>query len=249
MKARYDCSCRQDDSIIPDHLREGYSGFLIDLQLRHVLERANGDDPVVLGSFGELIQYHKVDFPTVEFMDGVVAFSLNSCAKVNIPDGFILKVAHQVLSLAKSMSNNADNGGIEKVMPISVKVVVRNWQEPQESEQEAIARAFSECADDIMEQFYQRASASDNVSPTYLEFVNSRKSSLKALEYVRLEDLSSAKCGICRDKLSVGMVVGRMPCSHVFHANCIIGQLKVFNHCPYCPPPRDLLAESKLSFP
>lgn len=142
MKARYDCSCRQDVSIIPDHLREGYSGFLIYLQIRHVLERANGDDPVVLGSFGELIQYHKIDFPTVEFMDGVVAFSLNSCTKVNIPDGFILKVAHQVMSLAKSMSNNADNGGIEKVMPISVKVVVRNWQEPQESEQEAIARVF-----------------------------------------------------------------------------------------------------------
>ncbi|KAH7843569.1 hypothetical protein Vadar_018284 [Vaccinium darrowii] len=245
MKARYDCSCRLDDSIIPDHLREGYGGFVIDMKLRHILERANGDDPVVLGSFEELLQY-----PTFEFLNAIVIGCLTLCTRLTIPPGFKIKVADQVLSLAKSMWNDAENEGVEKVMPIAVEVVVRNVQEPNESEQEAIVRAFSDCADDIMEVFYQRASANDNISPTYKEHVAARKSSLKALKYSRLEDLSLDKsCEICGGKFSLGMAVGRMPCSHVFHANCIINNLATSNDCVNCPVPRILLAESKSSFP
>lgn len=62
------------------------------------------------------------------------------------------------------MWNDAGNEVLEKVMPIAVEVVVRNLQEPNESEQEAIARTFSECADDIMKEFYPGAYASDDVS-------------------------------------------------------------------------------------
>ncbi|KAI8561927.1 hypothetical protein RHMOL_Rhmol04G0380000 [Rhododendron molle] len=71
-----------------------------------------------------------------------------------MPASINKEISAQVLSLGKSMRNDAGNEVLEKVMPIAVEVVVRNLQEPNESEQEAIAWAFSECAEDIMKEFY-----------------------------------------------------------------------------------------------
>lgn len=94
----------------------------------------------------------------------MVLVSLSGCTNVNIPASIKKEISAQVLSLGKSMWNDAGNEVLEKVMPIAVEVVVRNLQEPNESEQEAIARTFSECADDIMKEFYPGAYASDDVS-------------------------------------------------------------------------------------
>ena len=56
--------------------------------------------------------------------------------------------------------------------------------------------------------------------------------SIKALEKVVLD--GSDHCTICLDEFCVGSVVTRMPCSHVYHPDCIVEWLKTSNLCPLC---------------
>ncbi|PSR89638.1 E3 ubiquitin-protein like [Actinidia chinensis var. chinensis] len=41
-------------------------------------------------------------------------------------------------------------------------------------------------------------------------------------------------CAICLDEFHVGSEVIRMPCSHVYHDDCIVSWLKTSNSCPLC---------------
>lgn len=45
---------------------------------------------------------------------------------------------------------------------------------------------------------------------------------------------SDEKCTICLEQLSVEYEVSRMPCSHVFHGDCIVQWLKNSHICPLC---------------
>ena len=56
--------------------------------------------------------------------------------------------------------------------------------------------------------------------------------SIKALEKVVLD--GSDHCTICLDEFCVGSEVTRMPCSHVYHQDCIVEWLKMSNLCPLC---------------
>ncbi|KAK2664004.1 hypothetical protein Ddye_002578 [Dipteronia dyeriana] len=54
-----------------------------------------------------------------------------------------------------------------------------------------------------------------------------------ALEKTRVEDCSR-QCVICLEEISVGSEATRMPCSHVYHQDCIVTWLKQSNLCPLC---------------
>ncbi|KAG5541076.1 hypothetical protein RHGRI_021081 [Rhododendron griersonianum] len=92
-------------------------------------------------------------------------------------------------------------------MPISVEVMARMLRQPNETEQEGIARACTELA----KSFLDSKASEECVS------------CIKAVEYVRLEGLSSIKkCAICYQDYYAGTVVDCLPCSHVYHANCLM---------------------------
>ncbi|TXG50448.1 hypothetical protein EZV62_022972 [Acer yangbiense] len=55
----------------------------------------------------------------------------------------------------------------------------------------------------------------------------------EALEKTRVEDCSK-QCVICLEEISVGSEATRMPCSHVYHQDCIVTWLKQSNLCPLC---------------
>jgi hypothetical protein len=60
-------------------------------------------------------------------------------------------------------------------------------------------------------------------------FIPAAKSSIEELEMVKVEEV--AQCVICFEDFNVGV---RLPCSHMFHANCIHDWLVVGNSCPLC---------------
>ncbi|KAF7139832.1 hypothetical protein RHSIM_Rhsim06G0230300 [Rhododendron simsii] len=71
-----------------------------------------------------------------------------------------------------------------------------------------------------------------------VKFVPATKSSIEALERVTIFDNNSClqveECRICLETLPIGAKVICMPCSHIFHGNCIVRWLESSNLCPLC---------------
>lgn len=60
--------------------------------------------------------------------------------------------------------------------------------------------------------------------------------SIEALEKVRLDGLDSSadKCSICMEEFLLGSEAIRLPCSHIFHGDCIVKWLQSSRRCPLC---------------
>lgn len=57
------------------------------------------------------------------------------------------------------------------------------------------------------------------------------------LEKVKIEETelgSDCVCVICMEKMDVGSEATKMPCSHIYHGNCLMNWLGVKRVCPTC---------------
>ena len=75
------------------------------------------------------------------------------------------------------------------------------------------------------------------------ELVPASKSSIEALKEVKVDDLDATtleQCSICLEKLSFETInthddskrlLLRMPCSHLYHKDCIVQRLKTSHMC------------------
>ncbi|KAH7833656.1 hypothetical protein Vadar_008485 [Vaccinium darrowii] len=229
---RYVYSCRQDDSIIPDNLPEGYKG-VVNLWFRREVERACCDDVLVLDSYREQRVFSKV-----ENMEMVLGSGLSLSTRVTLPRRIEDLITEKLLSFANSMLKNPKNTD-KKALPIAVEVVVRTLQGSMENEQEAIARSFTESAEAVLTDFLQAIIEEDHPEEDYqeaLEHVSAVRSKFKAVEYITVPDSYLGKhCMFCNDKFSKGVFVARMPvCSHVYHGDCFLGVLVLGESCRIC---------------
>ncbi|CAK7354908.1 unnamed protein product [Dovyalis caffra] len=61
------------------------------------------------------------------------------------------------------------------------------------------------------------------------------KSSIDALERVVFDGSRSARdCTVCMEDIEAGSEAIRMPCSHVYHSECIVQWLQTSHLCPLC---------------
>ncbi|KAL3530305.1 hypothetical protein ACH5RR_009627 [Cinchona calisaya] len=63
------------------------------------------------------------------------------------------------------------------------------------------------------------------------------KSSIQNLEVVKLDGSGSSSknpCTICLEEFVMGSQATKLPCSHMFHGDCIVKWLKEDHLCPYC---------------
>ena len=61
------------------------------------------------------------------------------------------------------------------------------------------------------------------------------ESSIDALERVVLDASASARdCTVCMEEIDAGSEAIRMPCSHVYHSDCIVKWLQTSLMCPLC---------------
>lgn len=49
-----------------------------------------------------------------------------------------------------------------------------------------------------------------------------------------LLSIDEAQCSVCMDTFQMGTVAKKMPCSHVYHKDCILPWLELHNSCPVC---------------
>ncbi|PON93557.1 43kDa postsynaptic protein [Trema orientale] len=109
-----------------------------------------------------------------------------------------------------------------------------------DDESEGDIELSSTSADDDDEEI-ERASTSE---PTELICtIPASKSSIETLEEAKGDDHDQSlgtkttvehdQCSVCLEKLSFDEVV-RMPCSHIYHKNCIVRWLETSHMCPLC---------------
>ena len=60
------------------------------------------------------------------------------------------------------------------------------------------------------------------------------KGAIESLEKVKVEGNFTVQCVICLEEISDGLKASRMPCSHVYHQDCIFSWLEKSNLCPLC---------------
>ena len=70
----------------------------------------------------------------------------------------------------------------------------------------------------------------DEVKP-----IPASKSSIEALE--KVSSNADGECIICMQEFQIGSEVTRMPCSHVYHGDCVVKWLKTSHFCPLCRYP------------
>ncbi|MBA0848274.1 hypothetical protein Goshw_030442 [Gossypium schwendimanii] len=65
--------------------------------------------------------------------------------------------------------------------------------------------------------------------------VAATESSVKVmLRRFKVEDGEQQDCMVCLEELGVGFEASRMPCSHIFHGDCIGKWLQQSHYCPIC---------------
>nr|DAD47110.1 TPA_asm: hypothetical protein HUJ06_017047 [Nelumbo nucifera] len=85
------------------------------------------------------------------------------------------------------------------------------------------------------EQIAEAVRESTEVSSEHISVVPASLASIDALPTHRFGNgESNICCGVCLEVFSLNEQVKEMPCSHVFHGECIVRWLEQRNVCPLC---------------
>ncbi|KAL3629651.1 hypothetical protein CASFOL_026873 [Castilleja foliolosa] len=80
-----------------------------------------------------------------------------------------------------------------------------------------------------------RSNIQSNMQP---EVPNLKRNGLKKLSWLKLSWKSSEQdeCAVCLERLRAGpgQIIMQLPCSHRFHAKCLVPWLEAKSHCPCC---------------
>ncbi|XVE64965.1 hypothetical protein DITRI_Ditri07aG0144000 [Diplodiscus trichospermus] len=82
----------------------------------------------------------------------------------------------------------------------------------------------------------ERATSESATEEAEVKLVPAAATSIQDLEKVTCNGSNSEdqKCSVCMEEMVIGSQVTRMPCSHVFHGDCIVQWLKTSHMCPMC---------------
>lgn len=225
---RYSYCCRQEESVIPAHVflhdDVPYDGFWIKFWFYYILEKpVNGNsedvlEEMVLDSYDRLWFWRRA-----EYLGGSSSVETDfDMLFRDLPESVGESIKDEMLKFVHSMVNDPKNVH-RAVLPLVVDIEIITRQSPGESEDDAIARALS------------GSMGPDN---GYNNTESTRESSVvEALGEVTLDHdnlpSSANQCAICLDMILVGRVTG-LPCSHIYHTNCIARWLRKSNLCPLC---------------
>ncbi|XVF22057.1 hypothetical protein REPUB_Repub12eG0141600 [Reevesia pubescens] len=121
--------------------------------------------------------------------------------------------AESILEKYKKKKKNFESRSVPRII-FNVKKTVRWEDDALEAQERALALSMQEAP----------------------KPVPATKESIQALQKVKLEGASTEDCIICMEQLSSGTddQITSMPCSHLFHGDCIEQWLNTSHHCPLC---------------
>ncbi|XVE56972.1 hypothetical protein DITRI_Ditri04bG0054600 [Diplodiscus trichospermus] len=145
------------------------------------------------------------------------SWSAISCklSQMHVPFSLHATVTQRVIECARSAANETRNKNRSNI-PIVVTLCPLRI-----SEEEAVISEEYEAFTDAMDlQVFRQKGAS--------------RGAIEALNKVKVEGNFRGQCVICLEEILDGLKAIRMPCSHVYHQDCIINWLQKSNVCPLC---------------
>ncbi|KAL5759586.1 hypothetical protein ACOSP7_018104 [Xanthoceras sorbifolium] len=100
-------------------------------------------------------------------------------------------------------------------------------------------RAARESMEEFERRNYGRVPASESSVKTLLKRVRVEEAAgdgekQESNKKLVSDDESQMNCSICMEQLWGGTYATAMPCSHVYHGDCIVQWLKQSHFCPLC---------------
>ncbi|RVW35586.1 Polynucleotide 5'-hydroxyl-kinase NOL9 [Vitis vinifera] len=143
---------------------------------------------------------------------------------MGIPSILHASFVQEIRSGAVLLANETTNIG-RRIIPMVVDIDLWYMGEEEEEEEED-----EDESNEIMAEV-MRSSLNDVTDLS----VPATRASIEALEKIKFEDVNSTdKCIICLEEFATELEVSRMPCSHVYHKDCIIEWLERSHMCPLC---------------
>lgn len=132
------------------------------------------------------------------------------------------RLIHELSTLGRGISGWVLGSGTNnsEVLTLELKIqasVVEHYHD----DQILMRRALAESASEFESRNYGMVPAKNSL-------VN------EMLKRVKVEDEDMKDCMVCLEQLKVGAGASRMPCSHIFHGDCIEKWLKQSHYCPIC---------------
>ncbi|RVW35537.1 Polynucleotide 5'-hydroxyl-kinase NOL9 [Vitis vinifera] len=141
---------------------------------------------------------------------------------MGIPSILHASFVQEIRSGAVLLANETTNIG-RRIIPMVVDIDL--WYMGEEEEEET-----EDESDEIMAEV-MRSSLNDVTDLS----VPATRDSIEALEKIKFEEVNSTdKCIICLEEFATESEVSRMPCSHIYHEDCIIEWLERSHMCPLC---------------
>lgn len=125
-------------------------------------------------------------------------------------------IIYKITSYAYSAANEYHNMG-SGIIPLVVIIKAANVSYDINEEAAAIDEAVTR-----------------SINTQVLKLAPASKSSIQALEKIKVEGCSQQYCVICLEVMKEGSKAARMPCSHIYHQDCLVNWLKNSSLCPLC---------------
>ncbi|KAL0003959.1 hypothetical protein SO802_011520 [Lithocarpus litseifolius] len=213
---------------------QAYVKFFVQVN-RRTLYRTHEGDLVLLGS-----QSHHVPSTEGVYFDLDMFKSYdNSCREISIllgyepeiQEDFHARIADEVICFARNIRNWVSNVG-RKVLPIYVNIVVK--KDLLHDERYWITRAMRESDMEFERSRYGMVPASQSALKGLLKRVRGGGGCVKGSEAERKCVGERESCTICLEEFEPGSEALCMPCTHIFHAGCIVKWLNQSHYCPVC---------------
>lgn len=85
-----------------------------------------------------------------------------------------------------------------------------------------------------IDSFLRHLSLSTTASRRRQGTPQSAINSIPTVKITRDHIKNDLDCAICKEDFALDSVARKLPCSHLFHGNCIVPWLKIRNSCPLC---------------
>ncbi|EOY01991.1 Zinc finger-like protein [Theobroma cacao] len=146
-------------------------------------------------------------------------------------------VIEEIVRQGVSIGTLESNKG-RQVLPLQAVLwgtLVEHLNE-EEEEEVLIERALEESASEFESSNYNMVPAKESSVKKMLKRVRVEavECDQKVEEKIKRGRLEAENCVICLEELKVGSEASRMPCSHIFHGDCLEEWLKQSHYCPVC---------------